>query len=240
MKKNNKKILISIFIFFIIILISVSIIMANDTNYNSNKIDKEKIYQEIKYFDFQLIYMTDVLNNIENKEEFYIDWKELEKQNKNLYNYWNSVILDLNNLDIEKKYLTDFGKRLDDLSVSIKNKNKQMCLVNILELYNRLIIYIENLNYNENTKNILQAKYNLLIAYAIVEKENWTLTHESIVESTNYISKVVTSMENNQYNQYNVNQAYIAVKELENLINVKDIDIFYLKYNIAMSKLENI
>ena len=47
-------------------------------------------------------------------------------------------------------------------------------------------------------------------------------------------------MDNNQYNQYNINQTYIAVKELENIINVRDLDVFYIKYNIAMQKLQNI
>lgn len=215
--------------------------MANDTSYNlNNETNKEKIYQEIKYFDSQIIYMTNILSNTERKNDFYIDWEELRKHNKSLYNYWNSVILDLNNLDIDKNYLTDFGKKLDDLSVSIKNQDRQTCLTNLLELYSRLIIYMKSLNYNENSTNILQAKYNLLIAYSIVEKGNWTLTHESILKSNSYLSNILNYIENNQYNQYNINQAYISLKELENLINVKDIDVFYLKYNIAMSKLENI
>ena len=237
MKNNNKKIVISIFVFFIILLLSISIIIANNSNHKTNfERDKEKIYYEIKYFDTQIVYMINLLNNIEQSSNFYIDWQELQKQSQVLHNYWNSAILDFNYLDIDKSYLTDFGKDLDTLSVSINNNDKDSTLNNLLELYNKLIVYSESINdYYYNT--ILVIKYNLLNAYVVAEKENWTLTHEYVLKASENISNLINSIENNKYNQYNINQSYIAVKELENLINIKDLSVFYFKYNIAINKL---
>lgn len=241
MKNFNKKILISIFIFFIVILLSISIILANnvidETYFETNE---EKIYYEIKYFDKQIIEMANLLNNIENKSDFYINWEGLEKRINSLYNYWNSVILDLNNLNIDKKELTDFGKKLDELTVSVKERNKNKTLNNLINLYNKLNIYLENIDKNSEYKNVVLTKYNLLCAYYVSENGNWTLSHEYILKASEIIYKVVNSMEINQYSQYNINQAYIAVKELENLINIKDIDVFHIKYLIAVKKLDNI
>ena len=240
MKKDYKKIIISIFIFFIVLLLSVCIIVANNSSQKINfEIDKEKIYYEIKYFDSQIIYMINLLNNIENTNDFYIDWIELKNQTNNLYVYWNSVILDFNYFDIEKTYLTDFGKDLDNLSIAIKNNNKENTLKNLLELYKRIIIYSELLNDNFY-HSILIIKYNLIISYSIVEKDNWTLTHEYIMKASENITNLLNSMENNKYNQYNINQAYVAVKELENLINIKDINVFYIKYKNAMNNIYKI
>ena len=236
MKRINKKNLISIFIFLIVILLSLSIIIANNTNDNSIDEDKKKLYYEIKYLDNEIITMCNLINN----NGVYIDWQVLQTSTEKLYTYWNSAILDLNSLDIDKNYLTNFGKILDNLTISIKNKDKQVSLDNLVSLYNNLTIYSESLNYDNKYTNILYTKYNLLIAYSIVEKGNWTLTQESIVKSDTYLSNVVNSMDNSQYNQYNINQAYIAVKELENIINVKDLDVFYIKYNIVMEKLQNL
>ena len=207
--------------------------MAINTNNENTNINKEKLYFEIKYIDSEIIYMSNLLNRNSN-------WQGLQKSIQRLYSYWNSAILDLNNLDIEKKHLTDFGKILDNLTVSIINQDRQVSLNNLIELYTRVIAYNENLNYDENYNNILLAKHKLLSAYSIAEQGNWTLMHEDIIECGNYLSNVVNSMDNNQYNQYNINQAYIAVKELENLINVKDFYLFYFKYNIAMNKMQNI
>ena len=240
MKKVNKKIIISIFVFLIILLLSISIIIANNAANKTNfEIDKNKIYQEIAYFDSQIIYMMTLLNNIDGNENFYIDWKELQKQNEILYNYWNSVILDLNYLDIDKKNLTDFSQSLDKLNVSIKDNNKKMTFQNLLDLYNKLIIYSKIFN-NKTYSLLLDTKYNLLLSYSIVEEGNWTLIYEYILKSSENMSNMVKESDNNQYNQYNINQSYISVKELENLINIKDINIFYMKYKIAMNNIEKI
>ena len=237
MKNSNKKIIISIFVFLIILLLSISIIIANNSNKKTSfEIDKEKIYYEIKYFDKQIFSMINLLNNIEQRDDFYIDWEELQKQSQILHSYWNSAILDFNYLNIDKSYLTDFGKELDNLSVSINNNDKQNTLNKLLSLYNKLFFYSETLNdFYYNT--ILAVKNNLINAYGVVETGNWTLTHEYILKASENISNLVNSIENDKYNQYNINQAYIAVKELENLINIKDLSVFYFKYNTAISKL---
>lgn len=238
--RNNKKNIISIFVFLIIFLLIISLILLNNSFKKTNiEIDEEKIYYEIEYFDSQLVYMINLLNNVQQIDNFYINWSELEKNTQILTNYWNSVILDFNYLDIDKNYLTSFGKNLDTLYISIKNKDKDNTLNNIITLYNDLIIYSETLNnYYNNT--ILNIKYNLLIAYSIVEKNNWTLTNEYIIKASENMVNMLNSIESNQYNQYNINQAYIAIKELENIVNEKNIDLFYLKYNIANQKLEQL
>lgn len=239
MKKINKKILVSIFIFFIILLLSVSIIIANNALNKTNfEIDKEKIYYEIKYFDARIVYMINLLNNIHGDNNFYINWGELQTQTQSIYTYWNSAILDLNYLDTDKSSLTNFSKNLDKLTIAIKNNDKESTLNTLVELYSKLNIYSEIIDDNYN--NLLDIKYNLLCAYSVAEKENWTLTHEYILKSSESVSNLVNSMENNEFSQYNINQAYIAVKELENLIDIKDLDIFYFKYKIAIEKLNNL
>lgn len=240
MKNSNKKITISIFVFLIILLLSISIIIANNTANKTNiEIDKEKIYYEIKYLESQIVSMMNLLNNTKRDNNFYINWEELQIQTQNIYNYWNSTILDFNNLDIDKKYLTDFGKDLDNLIISINNNIREDTINNIISLYNKLIIYSESLNFS-NYNQILITKKNLLTAASIVENGNWTLTHEYILKASESITNVVNLIENNEYNQYNINQAYIAIKELENLINIKDLEVFYFKYKIAMEKIEKI
>ena len=240
MKNNNKKVIISIFVFLIILLLSISIIIANNTVNKANiEVDKEKIYYEIKFLDSQIMYMMNLLFNTSRNDNFYINWQQLQKETQNLYNYWNSAILDFNNLDIDKNYLTDFGKDLDNLMISITNNSREYTINNILSLYNKLIIYSESLT-SSKYNQILTTKINLLTAVSIVENRNWTLTHEYIIKSSENITDVVNSIDNNEYNQYNINQAYIAIKELENLINIKDLEVFYFKYNNAMEKIEKI
>ena len=240
MKNINKKIIISIFVFLIILLLSISIIIAkNSSNKINSEIDTEKIYYEIKYIDSQLISMLHLLKNIDANINFYINWEELNNQTQSLYEYWNSVILDFNYLDIDKNTLTKFGQDLDQLSIAISNQDKYIASNKLLELYQKMTIYSQALN--DNKYNILLiAKYNLLNSLVIAEKENWTLTYEYIQMASNNISNLVNQMDNNKYFQYNINQAYVSIKELENIINSKDLKIFYFKYKIAMDSIEKI
>lgn len=234
MEKINRKILLSIFVFFIILFLSISIIIKKRFFNNAYlDINIEKIYYQIKCLDNEIIYIYDLIDSNTNLT---ILQKDVEK----LYRYWNSAILDFNNLKIDNKDLTDFGKILDNLTISIRNQEKQNCINYVIELYNKLIIYTENLDYNENYTNIIYAKYSLLNAYSNAFLENWTIAHEYILECDDYISNVINSVNNSEYNQYNINQAYISIKELENLINIKDFDLFKIKYNTAINKLKNL
>ena len=243
MKKRNKKILIFSFIFLIILLVSISIILvSNAYNSETTSIDKEKIFYEIKYLDEKVIYMANSLNHLNDTvytPNMEANWDSLLNDMERIYQYWSITILDLNNLSIEKTDLTDFGKILDNMVISIKNKDKQECLDNIVQLYTKLTIYSENLKYDENDTLMMKAKYHLLVSYSLAPKGNWTLTHESILKSDELLFHAINSM-NDQDNQYSINQAYVAVKELENIIHVKDLDVFYLKYKIAMQKLGNL
>lgn len=240
MKKSNKNIIKSVFVFFSILLLSISIVMANNSYNNGNYvIDKEKIYHEIKYFDSEFINFASLLSKKNEYNNFDIEWQELEYRCQILYSYWNSAILDFNYLNIEKEELVKFGKDLDELLVALKNYDRNEALSNLVELYNKLVIYSQSIDYKEYS-DILLTKYNLLISYSIMETGNWTLAHEYILKASKHIYEVVKYTDVSLYKQYNINQAYIAVKEMENLINIKNTEVFFIKYNIAIQKLENI
>ena len=240
MKNINKKIIISIFVFLIILLLSISIIIAKNSSKKTNfEIDIEKVYYEIKYIDSQLVSMLHLLNNIDSNTNFYINWEELNNQTQSLYRYWNSVILDFNYLDIDKNTLTKFGQDLDQLSIAISNQDEDIVGNKLIELYQNLTIYSQTLN-NDKYNILLVTKYNLLNSLAIAEKENWTLIYEYIQTASNNISNLVNQMDNNKYIQHNINQAYISIKELENIINSKDLKVYYFKYKMVMNNIEKI
>ena len=126
------------------------------------------------------------------------------------------------------------------LNLSIKNKDKQSCFANLLELYSKVNIYYEKSSYNQEYVGVINAKYYILKACSIVDTNNWTLVYDNILEADKSLLNTINTINKNEYVQYNLNQAYVSIKELENIINIKNVDIFYLKYNIVMSKIKNI
>lgn len=231
MNKKNVKIIIILVIFIILFVIITLFLIKKDNPQKST--NNEKIYYEIKFLEDSIFEMSSTISNSE-------DWQNLQGQAIVLYNFWDSCILDLNSLNIEKKYLTDFGNMLDNLFVTIQNKDRLAVMNSLSDLYKQVLLYYENLDYDKASLNISYSKYNLLMSKTSSESLNWTITYEYIKKSGEYLLNIIASEDYSKYSQYNINQAYISVKELESIINSKNINVFNVKFNIAIKKVSNI
>lgn len=237
----NKKVIviISILAFLFIIGSIVALVLANNTS--NNNIEIEKMNSQISYLDNEITKMVNMLNNIsdDNNENTLnrgkdIDWDSIEKNISKLYSSWNSIIIDFNNLNIKNTSLTDFGKRLDDVTISVKNKDKLTSLSNLCDLYYLLIPYTNSYNSSIELKNNISTKYYLIKAYSLVDTNNWTLISDNIVKAEQCYYNNINSVNIDENNQFNQNKIYVAIKELENITITKDIDLFYFKYSIVM------
>ena len=240
----NKKVVvtISVLTFLFIIGSVVTLVLANNNQNDSSKI--EKANSQISYLDNEIIVIINMLNNISNEYNVNvtnnnreIDWDTIEKNISKLYLSWNSIIIDLNNLNIKNTRLTDFGKKLDDTTISIKNKNKLATLTNLSDLYYLLVSYVESYNSDANLKININTKYYLIKAYSLIDTNNWTLIYDNIKKAEQFYYKNINDINIDTNNQFNQNKVYVAIKELENISRTKDADLFYLKYSIVMKNL---
>ena len=240
----NKKVIviISVLTFLFIMGSIVTLVLAtNDSNSNT---EIEKANSQISYLDNEIVIMVNMLNNISSNynettinRDTVIEWNTIEKNISKLYLSWNSIIIDLNNLNIKNTTLTDFGKKLDDTTISIKNKDKLATLSNLSDLYYLLASYTDSYNSDTDLKINVNTKYYLIKAYSLIDTNNWTLIYDNIVKAEQFYYNNINSLEIDSNKQYNQNKTYISLKELENILRNKDVDLFYLKYSIAMNNL---
>lgn len=163
MNKKNVKIIIILVIFIILFVIITLFLIKKDNPQKSS--NNEKIYYEIKFLEDSIFEMSSTISNSE-------DWQNLQGQAIVLYNFWDSCILDLNSLNIEKKYLTDFGNMLDNLFVTIQNKDRLAVMNSLSNLYKQVLLYYEKLDYDKASLNISYSKYNLLMSKISSESLN--------------------------------------------------------------------
>lgn len=234
---RHKKIIIISLIFFLIIIIlgSMYLFINNQNNYNNN-IKKQKYIAQINYIDQEL---TKIINIIDTTEfdNSVLNWDLANVNISKLYRSWNSIIIDFNNININNKTLTEFGRKLDELSIYIKNKNKDEALLKISELYSLLISYTNSIYIEEELKNDLYTKYYLIKAYSLLNTNNWTLINENIIKAEERYYNNINLVNNGYNNAFKKNKVYVSIKELENTAKIKDKDLFRIKYNIV---LENI
>lgn len=238
---NKRKIIIIISCAFLFILGSfITIVIANNNN-NDNK-NLEKAKSNIKYLDNEITVIANTLNNISiNSDESIlnrntdINWKNIEKSISNLYRNWNSIIIDFNNLNIKNTTLTDFGKKLDEIAVLVKNKDKNSTILKLSDLYQLLVQYTNCIDLSEELKNDINTKYYLLTAYSLMDTNNWSIINDNLIKAEqSYYKNINIVEENSLTHQYNREKIYVSIKELENTSKVKDRDLFYLKYKIVM------
>ncbi len=236
----NKKVIAILSILTFLLIIGSIITLVYATNNSNTNIKIEKTNSQILYLDNEI---TKIINNINNISKDYnvfnrkqdVDWESIEKDICKLYSSWNSIIIDFNNLEIQNTTLTDFGKKLDDISISVKNKNKSLTLSNLADLYYFLTLYINYYKSDIQLKNNINTKFFLIKAYSLVETNNWTLIYENLENAVEAYYNNISSIDINNNNKFNNNKIYVSIKELENISRVKDIDLFYLKYSIIMN-----
>ncbi len=226
---SKKKIAFFSFIILLIILASI-LSMVFATNENNTNLNNEKIDAEIKYLDekFSNIYKELLIDCLR------VDWNKMQEPIKEIYSSWNSIIIDLNNLQIKNLDLINFGKKVDEISIYINEKNTNNVLLSISDLYSLLAIYTNSYNSNVDMKNKINSKYYLIKAYSLTNTDNWVLINENIAKAEKINLDYITNIDNN----YNISRIYVSIKELENSINIKNKEIFKMKLKIVLENLD--
>lgn len=171
-----------------------------------------------------------------NKDE--IDWNTIKSEIELMYSTWNSILLDLYNLDIENENILGFSQELDNVVLAAKLEDKQKTLETLANIYSYLPKYMDKISTEESAKNILQTKANVMKAYALIEQENWDEVQNQINLADNAYAKVTNDVQYIENKQGEVSKVYVLIKELKNSINVKDKDIFYIKYKNLMNSID--
>lgn len=168
-----------------------------------------------------------------NKNE--VDWATIKSEVEIMYSSWNSILLDLYSINITNEDILGFSQSLDNAILAVKSEDKQKSLEELATLYSYLPKYMEKISIDESIKNILQTKSNIMYAYALVEQENWTEVQNQINQADINYSKVANDVKYIENKQEEVSRIYVLIKELKNSINLKDKDIFYIKYKNLMN-----
>ena len=166
------------------------------------------------------------------------NWESLKAEIEILYSSWNTIILDLYKLNINSEDILQFSTVLDRATLSIREENKQDSLAALSDLYSYIPVYLQSYSTNDKEINIQRTKANVMKAYSVVDSENW---NEVTVQITNAETSYLNVLNGNtKEDDYDINKGYILLKELQNSVNEKDNDIFYIKYKNLIEKLNNL
>ena len=167
-----------------------------------------------------------------------VDWNNIKKEVENIYFRLSTITLDLYQVNIDQQDIVNFNSEYDKLTKAVKEENKEDTLKKLSILYDYFPKFVENCAEDDKEKILIKTKDSIFKAYSLLDNGEWTTIMENVNVASQEYTKLITNKNNK--NQYNVNKAYIMVNELQNAVNLKDKEIFLIKYKNLLEELKKI
>ena len=170
-----------------------------------------------------------------------IDWEKTKTEVENIYVSIPTITLDLYQTNVNQQDILDFNSKFDNLTVAIKNENKQETLQNLIEVYKYMPTFAEAVSQNSNIKKTaLDTKLNIFQGYSKLDSGDWTTISNDIQTGIQTFAKLLTDAQIEKQKQYSINKIYVMLNELKSASEKKDVEIFLIKYKNLIEELNNV
>ena len=169
-----------------------------------------------------------------------IDWEKVKNQVESVYASLYTMTLDLYQTSSNQQDIVNFNKEYDNLVKAVKEENKENTLKELSTLYDYLPRFVENCSDDEKEIVVAKTKNEIFKAYSILEQEDWNKISDNVNNAIQEFTKLVTNVNNQESgNQYNINKTYVMLNELQNAVQIKDKEVFLIKYKNLLEELQN-
>ena len=168
-----------------------------------------------------------------------IDWNKVKNEIELIYTSIPTITLDLYGLNINQDEILNFNRQFDNLTVLVKNQNKEETLRELAKTYQYIPKFAEKVTDDTVYKTVLNTKSNIFLAYSKLDSKNWDEISSDIKNAINIFSQLLTGNVVNANNQTTINKVYVMLNELQNAINVKDEEVFLIKYKNLLEEINN-
>lgn len=168
-----------------------------------------------------------------------IDWEYIKSSAETIHSSWATLTIDLHSLNVNNQDILNFSSVLDQVTLSAKQEDKTATLNNLASLYAFFPIYIKQISDDSKKINIDYTKACVLNSYALVEQNKWDEMKLQVTNGINYFTNILNSVNDEKQNQNKLSKTYVLLNELNNSIDLKDKDLYMIKYRNVMEELIN-
>ena len=204
---------------------------SQNENQSSNKSNNSETKQQKEYSLKRNAILT-------NNEE--INWDDIKNKIEIVYLSIPTITLDLYKYNINQDDILNFNKEFDNLTVVIKQNNKQDSLIQLSKLYDFMPKFAQSIYDDDLRKTVIETKSNILKAYSKLDNNNWNDISNDIKQASNSYSKLLTNPNIDRSKQYNISKIYVMINELQNAVQVQDKQIFLIKYKNIIEEMNGI
>lgn len=165
------------------------------------------------------------------------NWDIVKTDIEKLYSTWSTVMLDLYKLNINNNDILQFTTILDNITMEIENQDKIKAINLLINLYEYIPKYMYNYTENNDIQMIFDMKVNILNSYALLEEDKWEDIKNELKTAENKLIKLLNESE---YSNLNTDKIYVALKEMQNSIELMDKNIYYIKYKNLLEEMNTL
>ncbi len=183
----------------------------------------------------QLSRMEQALISVDEGET---NWEMIQGEAEVFYSSWATIVLNLNDIGVSNEKILEYSNYQDEAIIGIKNKDKQKALENLSNAYSLLYDFMQNTEIEDTKKEAIRAKGCIISSYANVEKDDWEEVQNQVGNAEVIFVNLVNDAEKlKEPQKFNINKTYILIGELKNSLNLKDKEIFFIKYKNILEEM---
>ena len=177
-------------------------------------------------------------NEILISEGEQINWDNIKIEIENLYDDLPSITMDLYQIsNMNQEDILNFNKEYDNLTTVVKKEDKQATLQQVSKVYDFLPKFLRNLGQDELYTISVETKANIFKAYSKLDDDNWEEISNDVKQGIDSYSKLLTNTNIQKQKQSNISKGYIMINELQNAVNMKDKEVFLIKYKNLLEEI---
>ena len=223
-KKENFK-----FIFLISFLIFFFLFCSLQEE--NQKTIQDKTNEEISYIEDEIFTIVNkYIRGEYNDDTGGIKWDDVNKEVQNLNSVLDTIMLDLSELEITNDELVNLRNEVNNLSISVTNKDDYNLLQKSSYIYSLLPTYMEK--YSQDKNKIDNMKLKSLVLSALVQANflEWDTAKNTALLVENKYKEMMDNVDYMKEYSYNLNKTYILIGEFKNAIDLEEVELTKQKY----------
>lgn len=187
--------------------------------------------------DSELEYVEDLIFKIANKhakgeyvEDEKINWDYIKGDIQKLNDSWNTLILDLTEVNTPNEDIIGYSTNLNQLLISVSKKDEAQMISRLDAMYEKIIKFNEASSESRNQIEKNKIKYEVLAIYNLAVNNDFEAAKVRVI---GIIEKYMSLMNDENYaeeNRYNLSKIYILLEEYKNAVESQNIDLVRMKY----------
>lgn len=169
-----------------------------------------------------------------------IKWEEIKNDIETINESWNIIKLELFKINNNSDVIQSFGNSLNNCIIAIKNEDKLSSMIALPNLYSFLPAFLSQVSQDKSLIATKQTKAYIVSAYSNVDQNNWDNALADLTNAETEFLKVMNDLEFSKGKESKINSIYINLKELQNVLSTKDLNLFLIHYKNILKEINKI